>query len=157
MNTMRIMPEGWNNEVTKLNQTNVKQYIKNNETVQGLVKKCDDNYNLYVSFENGLNGIIPRKDVEGINLQEKWTTKRKLCTGKVNKFVQFKSERYRPRNATNFIKKRGSRRSIGLGKNDLKIGEKVTGIVKNIKTIWSFCRNWWWSCRISSYRRFISC
>ena len=50
MNTMRIMPEGWNNEVTKLNQTNVKQYIKNNETVQGLVKKCDDNYNLYVSF-----------------------------------------------------------------------------------------------------------
>ena len=70
MNTMRIMPEGWNNEVTKLNQTNVEQYIKNNETVQGLVKKCDDNYNLYVSFENGLNGIIPRKDVEGINLQE---------------------------------------------------------------------------------------
>ena len=50
MNTMRIMPEGWNNEVTKLNQTNVKQYIKNNETVQGLVKKCDDNFNLYVSF-----------------------------------------------------------------------------------------------------------
>lgn len=28
MNAMRIMPEGWNNEVTKLNQTNVKQYIK---------------------------------------------------------------------------------------------------------------------------------
>ena len=33
MNTMRIMPEGWNNEVTKLNQTNVKQYMieKNNK------------------------------------------------------------------------------------------------------------------------------
>lgn len=43
-----------------------------------------------MSFENGLNGIIPRKDVEGINLQENGLPKENLCTGKVNKFVQFK-------------------------------------------------------------------
>lgn len=138
MNTMRIMPEGWNNEVTKLNQTNVKQYIKNNETVQGLVKKCDDNYNLYVSFENGLNGIIPRKDVEGINLQENGLPKENLCTGKVNKFVQFKVRDIDPEMQLILSRREVQEEALNWVKNDLKIGEKVTGIVKNIKPYGAF-------------------
>ena len=138
MNTMRIMPEGWNNEVTKLNQTNVKQYIKNNETVQGLVKKCDDNYNLYVSFENGLNGIIPRKDVEGINLQENGLPKENLCTGKVNKFVQFKVRDIDPEMQLILSRREVQEEALDWVKNDLKIGEKVTGIVKNIKPYGAF-------------------
>ena len=133
MNTMRIMPEGWNNEVTKLNQTNVEQYIKNNETVQGLVKKCDDNFNLYVSFENGLNGIIPRKDVEGINLQENGLPKENLCTGKVNKFVQFKVRDIDQEMQLILSRREVQEEALDWVKNDLKIGEKVTGIVKNIK------------------------
>ena len=138
MNTMRIMPEGWNNEVTKLNQTNVEQYIKNNETVQGLVKKCDDNYNLYVSFENGLNGIIPRKDVEGINLQENGLPKENLCTGTVNKFVQFKVRDIDPEMQLILSRREVQEEELDWVKNDLKIGEKVTGIVKNIKPYGAF-------------------
>ena len=51
MNTLKFEPEGWNNEVTKLDERNWKSYKENNETLQGLVKRCDDNYNLYVKIE----------------------------------------------------------------------------------------------------------
>ena len=61
MNAFKFVPEGWNNEITKVNQNNIKTYIENQETLQGLVKNCDDKYNLYVSFENGLKGKIPRE------------------------------------------------------------------------------------------------
>ena len=60
MNALKFVPEGWNNEITQINQTNLNQYLENNQILQGLVKECDSNYNLYVNFENGLNGVIPR-------------------------------------------------------------------------------------------------
>ena len=69
MNTFKFVPEGWNNEITKLNQTDIDKYMKNKEILQGLVRECDDNYNLHINFENGLNGIIPIEEVEGINVQ----------------------------------------------------------------------------------------
>ena len=90
MNAFKFIPEGWNNEITKLNEANLREYIQNQDTVQGLVKECDDNYNLYINFDNNLKGIIPRKEVEGINIQEDGLPKTNLCTGKVHKFVQFK-------------------------------------------------------------------
>ena len=61
MNTLKFEPEGWNNEITRLDVNNWKSYKENNKTLQGLVKRCDDNYNLYISFENGLVGKIVRK------------------------------------------------------------------------------------------------
>ena len=70
MNNVKFAPEGWNNEVTKIKKENIYGYIQNQEILQGLVRECDNNYNLHVNFENGLNGIIPRKEVEGINIQE---------------------------------------------------------------------------------------
>ena len=29
MNTFKFVPEGWNNEITKLNQTDIDKYMKN--------------------------------------------------------------------------------------------------------------------------------
>ena len=51
MNTLKFEPEGWNNEITKVDKSNLKTYMESNETLQGLVKNCDDNYNLYVNFK----------------------------------------------------------------------------------------------------------
>ena len=67
MNTLRFMPEGWNNEITKLDINNVNQYIQTGDTLQGLVKECDEKYNLHVKFENGLTGIMPREEIEAIH------------------------------------------------------------------------------------------
>ena len=90
MNMLKFKPEGWNNEITKVNEENIYNYIENNEILQGLVKSCDKDYNLYVSFENGITGIMPRQEVEAIHLEEDGLPKSNLCTGKVHKFIQFK-------------------------------------------------------------------
>ena len=68
MNSLKFKPEGWNNEITPLDQNNINNYIQTNETLQGLLKNCDDNYNLYIQFENGLTGIMPRQEVEAITI-----------------------------------------------------------------------------------------
>lgn len=138
MNTFKFLPEGWNNEITKVDKTNIKQYIQNREILQGLVKECDDNYNLHINFENGLNGIIPREEVEGINIQENGLPKENLCTGKVHKFVQFKVKDIDSQNTLILSRKQVQQEALNYIKNDLKVGQKVTGIVKNIKPYGAF-------------------
>ena len=132
MKTLEFRPEGWNNEISKLNSKNIESYIESGEILQGLVKKCDDQYNLYVGFENNITGIIPREEVEGINLEENGLPQKKLCTGKVHKFVQFKIKEVRD-NKPILSRKQVQQDALSWVKNDLKEGTKVTGIVKNIK------------------------
>ena len=90
MNSLKFKPEGWNNEISKINFADLNRCMENNEIMQGLVKRCDKNYNLYVNLENGLTGIMPREEIEAINLQENNLPKENICIGKVHKFVQFK-------------------------------------------------------------------
>lgn len=125
MRTIKFVPEGWNNEITNVNQENIEKYIENQEILQGLVKKCDSNYNLYVSFEDGLNGMIPRAEIEGINLEESGLPKVNLCTGKVHKFVQFKVKE-KKEDTLILSRKEVQQEAIKWIKNDLKVGEKVT-------------------------------
>ena len=138
MNNVRFAPEGWNNEVTKIDEDNINKYIENKEILQGIVKKCDDNYNLYVNFENGLNGIIPREEVEEINIQENGLPKENLCAGKVHKFVQFKVKNIDENKNLILSRKEVQKEALNWVKKDLKVGDKVTGIVKNIKPYGAF-------------------
>ena len=133
MNTFKIKPEGWNNEITTVEQKNIEEYIRNKQTLQGIVKKCDDDYNLYVSFEKGLTGIMPREEVEAINIEESGLPKSNLCTGKVHKFVQFKIKEAKDENNIIISRKEVQEEALKWIKNDLNIGQIVTGIVKNIK------------------------
>ena len=132
MNTLKFKPEGWNNTITKLDENNLSDYIEKKQILQGLVRKCDENYNLYVSFDNGLTGIMPRKEVEAINLEESGLPKINLCTGKVNKFIQFKIKDVKDKNNIVISRKEVQEEALNWVKKDLKEGEKVTGIVKNI-------------------------
>ena len=137
MNTLKFEPEGWNNEITKVNKTNIEIYMKNNVTLQGLVKKCDDNYNLYIGFENGLIGKIPREEVEAVKTDESGLPKSNLCSGKVHKFVQFKIKNVED-NGIILSRKQVQKEAINWIKNDLKVGDRVDGIVKNIKPYGAF-------------------
>ena len=62
MNSLKFRPEGWNNEITPVNKATLNRYMETNQILQGLVKKCDENYNLYVEFKDGLTGVMPRRE-----------------------------------------------------------------------------------------------
>lgn len=138
MSTFKFKPEGWNNEITDVNRNNIKKYIENNETLQGLVKKCDEQYNLYINLGNGLTGIIPRNEVEKINVDENGLPKVNLCTGKVHKFVQFKVKEEKENDIVILSRRDVQEETLKWIKNNLEEGQKVTGIVKNIKQYGAF-------------------
>ncbi len=138
MNTLKFKPEGWNNEITPLDKNEINSYMQKNETLQGLVKECDDNYNLYIKFENGLTGIMPRQEVEAINVEESGLPRTNLCTGKVHKFVQFKIKEAKDENHVIISRKEVQEEALEWIKKDLEEGQKVTGIVKNIKPYGAF-------------------
>ena len=87
MNTFQFVPEGWNEQIEKLDMNKIQEYKEENKIMQGIVQSCDEKYNLHIDLGNGIDGIIPRNEVEDI--QEGLPDER-LCTGKVHKYVQFK-------------------------------------------------------------------
>ncbi len=137
MNTLKFEPEGWENEITKLDRSNWKSYKESNEILQGLVSNCDDNYNLYIKFEDGLVGKIPRSEIEAIKTENDGLPKTNLCSGKVHKFVQFKIKDIE-NDELILSRKEVQKEAINWIKNDLEIGQKVDGIVKNIKPYGAF-------------------
>ena len=138
MNTIKFVPEGWNNEITTINEEEIQKYIQKGDILQGLVKECDEQYNLHIKFENGLKGIMPRSEIEAINVEEDGLPKTNLCTGKVHKFVQFKVKEMEPNSELILSRKDVQKDALNWVKNDLKEGEIVTGIVKNIKPYGAF-------------------
>ena len=133
MSIYKFVPEGWNNEITKIDTNNINSYINNKNVLQGLVRECDKNYDLHIKFDEGIEGIIPRKEIEAINLQENGLPKENLCTGKVHKFVQFTIEDMDENNNLILSRKNVQRNALNWIRNDLEIGQKVTGIVKSVK------------------------
>lgn len=138
MNTLKFLPEGWNIEEKDINKETIEKYIKTNETLQAKVEQCDEKFNLHINLGNGIEGIIPREEVECINLDENGVTKTNLCTGKINKYVQFKVKGITDDNVAILSRKEVQQEVLDWVKNDLNEGEKVTGIVKNIKPYGAF-------------------
>lgn len=138
MRAFQFKPEGWNNEISKVNQNNIEEYINAEKVLQGLVKSCDENLNLHVDFEDGIEGIIPREEIEQINIEEDGLPKERICTGKVHKFIQFKIKDIDKDNNLTLSRKQVQKEALDWVLNDLKIGDKVDGIVKNIKPYGAF-------------------
>ncbi len=133
MITRRFIPEGWNDNITQLDLNNMEQYYNQNATLQGIVDECDEQYNLHIKLGHNIQGIMPRNEVEGINLGKDGLPKTNLCTGKVNKYVQFKIKDIQDDNTVLLSRKDVQKEAIQWIKNDLKVGDTVTGIVKRIE------------------------
>ena len=129
------MPEGWNEEIENLNLQKIQKYQQENKTIQGIVKSCDEKYNLHIELGNNIEGIIPRSEVE--NSQEGLPDER-LCTGKVHKYVQFKIENIENANTVFLSRKSVQQETLQYIKKDMQVGENVTGIVKNIRPYGAF-------------------
>mgnify|MGYP001852456042 CR=1 FL=1 len=137
-NTFNFLPEGWNDTLTSIEESNINKYINEGTICQGIVEQCDDNYNLHVNMGNEINGIMPRSEVEGINTQNDGLPKQNLCTGKVHKFVQFKIKGIDENNIPILSRKSVQQDAISAVKNKLKEGDNVSGIVKNITSYGAF-------------------
>ena len=61
MITKRFIPEGWNEKTAILDKNNIEEYIKNKNTLQGIVKNCDEQYNLHIDLGNNIEGIIQQR------------------------------------------------------------------------------------------------
>lgn len=133
MISRRFVPEGWTDNTSIINTQQIDELIKNRQTLQGKVSQCDENYNLHINLGNNITGIIPRGEVEGINVGNDGLPKTNLCTGKVNKYVQFVIKDKKDNKTLVLSRKEVQNDAIKWVKNDLKVGDFVTGIVKRVE------------------------
>ncbi len=132
MYEQKFMPEGWQSENILYTQNALETALKNGNIMQGFVTKCDSNYNLYVDLGENKKGIIPRSEVEAVNLDETGFPKPDICVNKVNKIVQFKVKDI-TQNDIILSRKAVGQEALKWVKNDLKEGMVLCGIVKNIR------------------------
>jgi len=138
MEYQKFIPEGWEN-TPKVTTEEIEYALENNTIMQGLVTKCDSNYNLYVNLGENFTGIIPRDQIEAISIDETGFPKPNICAGKVNKIVQFKVKNIdNTRNLAILSRKAVGVEAIEWLKKELKEGEKVRGIVRNIRPYGAF-------------------
>ena len=135
MNTFQFAPEGWNEKIEKLDIEKVYEYKNENKILQGIVDSCDKDYNLHINLGNKLEGIIPRNEVE--NLENKIPSE-KLCIGKVNKYVQFKIKNVEENGRVVLSRKSVQEDAIKYVKDNVKVGQNLIGIVKNIRPYGAF-------------------
>lgn len=138
MNAFNFMPEGWEKETVSLAKEETKNIMEKGDILQGIVENCDEHYNLQVKLGNGMLGIIPREEVEAINIGQDGLPKENLCTGKVHKYVQFKIKDIDQNQIPILSRKEVQKEALNHIKQELQIGQRVNGIVKNITSYGAF-------------------
>jgi len=138
INNQKFIPEGWNNNIEKLSREELNFAFTNGKVLDGLVTKCDSNYNLYINCYEGVTGIIPRNEVEAINIDETGMPRPNICINKINKFVQFKVKEIDSQNNFILSRKTVSKEALYWAMNDLEEGMVVDGIVKSIQPYGAF-------------------
>lgn len=135
MKTYKFMPEGWNSQIEELDMQKIYKYQTENKTLQGIVQSCDEQYNLHIILGDGLEGIIPREELELLN---QGIPNEKICVSKVHKYIQFKIKDVENNKKIILSRKSVQEETLDYIKNELKIGQTITGIVKNIKPYGAF-------------------
>ena len=134
----KFIPEGWNDINRKFSLDELSNASINGSIIEAKVTKCDSNYNLYLDLGNNITGIIPREEVEAVNIDETGFAKPNICMSKINKYVQFKVKDTSKKDAVILSRKAVGKDAIKWIKDDLKEGMRVCGIVKNIKPYGAF-------------------
>lgn len=121
----KFIPEGWNdvNKAFSLNELNIASI--NGEIMQAKVTKCDSNYNLYLDLGNNITGVIPREEVEAINIDAAGFPRPNICKSKINKFVQFKVKDISKEDTVILSRRAVGKDAMNWVKNDLQEGQCV--------------------------------
>ena len=138
MEYQKFIPEGWEETKESLNTSFIQNAFETGQVLQGYVNECDSNYNLHLNLGNNIKGIIPRNELEGINVDDFGFCNPNICKNKVNQFVQFKiKEIYDDENVI-LSRKNVQEDALTWVKEELKPGSVVNGIVKNMRKFGAF-------------------
>lgn len=121
----RFVPEGWNNTREKFDLQELKNAKLEGTIIQGFVNKCDENYNLQICLGENIIGIIPRNEMDAVNIDDFGMTSPSICKNKVNQFVQFKVKEIYDDNRLLLSRKDAEEEILNWVKNDLKEGMTV--------------------------------
>ena len=138
MEYQKFIPEGWQSVLNPVTDNVIEDAIKTKQIIQGIVTKCDSNYNLYVDLGNKRQGIIPREEVEAINIDETGFPKPNICINKVNKIIQFTIKDIDSKDNIILSRKEVGKKALAWVKNDLEQGMILNGIVRNIRPYGAF-------------------
>lgn len=138
MEYQRFMPEGWNEEFPTFTTSVLDNAKETGKILQGKVSKCDSNYNLYVDLGNKITGVIPREEIEAVNVDETGFPKPNICTSKVNRFVQFRVKDIDSKNNYILSRKEVGKDAINWIREELSEGMIINGIVKSIQPYGAF-------------------
>lgn len=135
MQEQKFIPEGWNQDFLGITKENVNEIINNKSIIQGIVKKCDSECNLYVNVGNVYKGIIPRDEVEAFN-----SGKSKFINSKIyqNKIVQFKVKEIKNEDILILSRRDVEEEALSWMKSKLEAGQVVKGIVKSVQKYGAF-------------------
>ena len=129
----RFNPEGWEENFRPMSKDYLNKAMEAGTIMQGVVRKCDSNYNLHIDFGNNVTGIIPREEVEAINIDETGFPKPNICMSKVNQYVQFKVKDIDEKDKYILSRKAVGREALKWVRDELQEGQIVNGIVKSIR------------------------
>ena len=87
MEYLKFIPEGWENANEAFSKNDLERAMNDKCILQGVVENCDSNYNLHVNFGDNIKGVIPRNELEAINVDEFGFCNPNICKNKVNNFV----------------------------------------------------------------------
>ncbi len=138
MEYQKFIPEGWQKDDFYATEDDVEKAMEDGRIITGKVITCDSNYNLHVNFNNNLKGIIPREEVEAMNVEETGFPKPNICMSKVNKYVQCKVKDIDKEGIVILSRKEVGREALDWAVNELQEGQVVKGIVKNIRPYGAF-------------------
>lgn len=118
----KFIPEGWKNKEIKYTKEELISAFENGTILESKMDKYNKN-GIYINL--GLNqlGIIPKDELGRYN--------------KNNKYVQFKITDIK-NNIFILSRKLAQEDSLNWAINELKIGQRINGIVRNIKTYGAF-------------------
>lgn len=137
MEYQKFIPEGWEETKEEMSKSFIQDAFYSGKTLQGFVDKCDSNYNLHLNLGNNINGIIPRSELEGINVDDFGFCNPSICKNKVNQFVQFKVKEIYDDNNVLLSRKNVQEEALKWASN-LKPGMVVNGIVRNMRKFGAF-------------------
>ena len=121
----KFVPEGWDDTKENFELQDLQNAKLQGTVMQGFVNKCDENYNLQVHLGKDIIGIIPRNEMDAVNVDDFGMTNPSICKNKVNQFVQFKVKEIYDENRLLLSRKEAGKEALNWVKNDLKEGMTV--------------------------------
>ncbi len=133
MEYQEFIPEGWNEVEREYSLSELKDALESKEVLSGKVLECDSNNDLHIDLGKNVDGIIPRREFEYINVDDSGCCNPKICKGKVGSFVNFRVKEICDDSKVILSRKVVQKDAIAWVKDDLKPGMVINGIVKNIR------------------------